>query len=273
VQSTRIATIIENIIIAEATHYLQLKVEATSETMGSATFEPGQFLQIWCADNWPMFEPDNQPTRPFAILGNSETPEFRLLVRDRGPRTHWLTRRKPGEQVRFYGPLGQGFNLLDINNKNRVLLVAEAIGVVQLAEVARRLLTQGHNVSVLATAPGQSRVIPLANILGEAKVSYQVQISDKPAEKLAEILMQPEYQNFDRVFLSLAPRTYPFLLKAGVLGRPGSLFENPQIYLQKTLNCGIGSCGQCQIETVSGSRLVCTDGPVFRLQEVNWRTK
>ncbi len=251
--------------IAEATYLLRLDIRE------AANFAPGQFLQIWCADDWPLFDPNKQPSRPFAILGREATKnELSLLIRDRGKHSHWLTSRQAGEEVRFYGPLGQGFSFEAAEQAHRVLLVAEAIGIVPLIELARCLLEAGKQVTLLATA-SPNRAIPLETLLDAKNLDYRLEITENSPERLAELLPRPEYQSFEAAYFSLAPRTYPAVLKAGIFNPESVSFANPEIYLQKTLPCGIGACGQCQIATKTGEKLVCSDGPVFPLNEISWQ--
>ena len=44
-------------------------------------------------------------------------------------------------------------------------------------------------------------------------------------------------------------------------------FEKTQVYttLELKMKCGIGKCGRCNV----GSKYVCKDGPVFRLDELD----
>ena len=45
------------------------------------------------------------------------------------------------------------------------------------------------------------------------------------------------------------------------------------VSLEKKMACGIGACLGCTIETASGARSVCKDGPVFAGTEVfGWQT-
>ena len=45
------------------------------------------------------------------------------------------------------------------------------------------------------------------------------------------------------------------------------------VSLEKKMACGIGACLGCTIETASGARSVCKDGPVFAGSEVfGWQT-
>ena len=43
-------------------------------------------------------------------------------------------------------------------------------------------------------------------------------------------------------------------------------FKDEQIYLslERLMQCGVGMCEHCRV----GKKLVCQDGPVFRLDEV-----
>ena len=45
------------------------------------------------------------------------------------------------------------------------------------------------------------------------------------------------------------------------------------VSLEKKMACGIGACLGCTIETASGAKSVCKDGPVFAGKEVfGWQT-
>jgi dihydroorotate dehydrogenase electron transfer subunit len=36
------------------------------------------------------------------------------------------------------------------------------------------------------------------------------------------------------------------------------------------MGCGVGVCYGCTVKTKSGSKQVCKDGPVFKLDEILW---
>ena len=46
-----------------------------------------------------------------------------------------------------------------------------------------------------------------------------------------------------------------------------------QISLEARMGCGFGACMGCTIETVSGPRRVCKDGPVFEKEALVWQTR
>jgi len=57
-----------------------------------------------------------------------------------------------------------------------------------------------------------------------------------------------------------------------ILGR--EFRGEPGIYvsLEARVGCGIGTCLGCQIQTSAGPRRICTDGPIFALEELPWLT-
>jgi dihydroorotate dehydrogenase electron transfer subunit len=48
--------------------------------------------------------------------------------------------------------------------------------------------------------------------------------------------------------------------------------DQPDVYvsLEARLGCGIGSCLGCSIPTISGTRRICRDGPLFACSEIPW---
>ena len=43
-----------------------------------------------------------------------------------------------------------------------------------------------------------------------------------------------------------------------------------QVSLDARMGCGFGACMGCTIQTASGPRRVCKDGPVFDKEELQW---
>lgn len=43
-----------------------------------------------------------------------------------------------------------------------------------------------------------------------------------------------------------------------------------EVSLEVRMACGVGACYGCSIETRSGRRKVCQDGPVFRIGDIMW---
>ena len=59
----------------------------------------------------------------------------------------------------------------------------------------------------------------------------------------------------------------PIMIKFTLAGLKEIGFNETQIYttLELKMKCGIGKCGRCNV----GSKYVCKDGPVFRMDELS----
>ena len=53
-------------------------------------------------------------------------------------------------------------------------------------------------------------------------------------------------------------------------GKFGSVCDDMQVSLEKRMGCGMGGCYGCVIDTTTGRRRLCIDGPVFQAREVDW---
>ena len=70
---------------------------------------------------------------------------------------------------------------------------------------------------------------------------------------------------------------YDFLAVCGpeplmriVAGMGASAGARTQVSLEKRMACGVGACLSCVVDTTSGKRRSCVDGPIFEAGEVVW---
>ena len=68
----------------------------------------------------------------------------------------------------------------------------------------------------------------------------------------------------DKIAILCGP---PIMIKFTLAGLKEIGFSEQQIYttLELKMKCGIGKCGRCNV----GSKYVCKDGPVFRMDELS----
>ncbi|MBO5493198.1 MAG: dihydroorotate dehydrogenase, partial [Pyramidobacter sp.] len=50
----------------------------------------------------------------------------------------------------------------------------------------------------------------------------------------------------------------------------GTSCDDIQVSLEKRMGCGYGGCYGCVVDTTTGRRRICIDGPVFQAREVKW---
>ncbi|MHB1007096.1 MAG: dihydroorotate dehydrogenase electron transfer subunit [Chloroflexota bacterium] len=240
---------------------------------------PGQFVHVRCGDS-----DDPLLRRPISIhrVGSanlSPVPfprreegqgvrsipapgEVSLLFRLVGRGTRWLAARKPGDRVDLMGPLGRGFAVAP--NSRRLLLVGGGLGVAPLVMLADEAVARGLSVTLAMGGRAADDIFP--GQLLPAEVEYMVTTEDGSLGHkgyVTEVLGEP-MRWADEVFA------------CGPLGMLAALKRLPrhpnaapiQASLEEHMGCAVGVCYGCVVETRHGLRRVCTDGPVFELDEV-----
>lgn len=188
--------------------------------------------------------------------------DLALLFAVVGRGTDWLARRKEGDMIDLLGPLGHGF---EIRAKN-LLLVAGGIGIAPLVALADRGLEVGAQVALLLGAPAAEQVYP--SHLLPPQVKLRVATEDGSIGKRGPVteLLSDFDGGADQIFAcGPVPMYEAMAAMAGKLGQ-----KSVQVSMEARMGCGFGGCYGCAIETRSGLRLVCQDGPIFELNDVIW---
>jgi dihydroorotate dehydrogenase electron transfer subunit len=155
----------------------------------------------------------------------------------------------PGTSLALRGPLGKGFRLP--TGIRRLALAA-------LGETAARLLP-------LATlALGFEAEVALYTDLSLPALPASIEFH--PAGALPECLDWTELLAIDIPLQGL-----PGLRVCLGLGPQGRLPCAAQVLVRTDMPCGgLAECGACAVSARRGWCLVCRDGPVFDLQELDW---
>jgi dihydroorotate dehydrogenase electron transfer subunit len=192
-----------------------------------------------------------------------ETYHFAILYDVRGRGTAWLSRRKPGDTVTVFGPLGHGFDVA--TSTNNLLLVAGGLGVAGVVALADEAVAAGKSVTLLQGARTAARLMPATHLPPEVEaVSATEDGSEGHHGRVTELL--PEHLPWaDQVF-ACGPNPM-FQAMAGVMREERSR-KPVQALLEERMGCGTGVCYGCAVFTRKGVRLVCKDGPRMELREV-----
>ena len=105
----------------------------------AAAAKAGQFVMVRCADETIL-------PRPFSIHSAAEG-EISLLIGVVGKGTEWLSRKKQGDTLDIFGPLGNGYRLEE--KANNILLVAGGLGIAPLRFLAETAAGAGKQVTIL----------------------------------------------------------------------------------------------------------------------------
>ncbi|MBI5947617.1 MAG: dihydroorotate dehydrogenase electron transfer subunit [Chloroflexi bacterium] len=224
----------------------------------SANVQPGQFVMVHCSHDGldPMF------ARAFSYY-RVDGDRFAILYNVVGKGTGWLAERGRGDQVRVYGPLGNGLRLPD--QAGNLLLIGGGVGIAPLVDTAERAIAAGHQVVAMMGARTAAHLLPAS--AWPKEVEYVVVTEDgsaRPKGFVTEHLGQ--YQEWASRVYACGPSAM-FESLANVLRQNGRR-QRPEILMEENMPCGWGMCYGCAIFTKHGVRLCCKDGPRFNLFDV-----
>ena len=251
---------------------------------------PGQFYNIRCSDS-----KDPLLRRPFSmhrIETENGSSSLEILYRVKGKGTDWLVNRKKGDVLDCIGPLGNGFALL--GGATDVLLMARGIGIAPLYAVGEAFRHNYFNTRLH---------IILSARLGE-RIFYDDELSkigklyictDDGSQGFhgtgPELLLYLMEENKLPESVSLyacGPDT--MLRDLSIIAKRFSM--QGQVALETHMACGFGACLTCVIplrpELIKKGHqwekpalqwsedgktvyaLICKDGPIFDIHEVDW---
>jgi dihydroorotate dehydrogenase electron transfer subunit len=224
----------------------------------SANTKPGQFVMAHCS----VDRVERMFARPFSYyrVGRGR---FALLYTVVGGGTEWLSLRQPGDTVRMYGPLGNGFRLP--RSSSNLLLVGGGVGIAPLVDLAERAVRQGHQVVAMMGARSAPHLLPASEWPRE--VEYVVVTEDGSAGPQGFVTQHlGPYQQWANRIYACGPNPM-FASLANELRGLGRR-QQPEILMEENMPCGWGVCYGCAIFTRHGVRLCCKDGPRFNLFDV-----
>jgi dihydroorotate dehydrogenase electron transfer subunit len=229
------------------------KVQENAKTVsfvldGSLDCAPGQFAMVWLP---------GVDEKPFSISGSHP---LMFTVSRVGPFSESLHALCPGDMIWVRGPFGNGFSL----NSGRALLVGGGYGAAPLAFLARSLLTgtvaKGVEIALGArTSTGLlfvERFRDMGVPVHEATEDGSRGAMGRVTEVVKQLLASARFVKVQ----ACGPEAMLEAL-AEVCRSAGVPAE---LSFEAYMRCGIGLCGACE----HSGRLVCVDGPVFSLTEV-----
>lgn len=220
--------------------------------------KPGQFVTIKCGEA--------MLPRPFSVHWvQGDNIAILFGVWEGGQGTTWLAKRKAKEKIDILGPLGNGFSIMP--EAKNLLLLAGGIGIAPLAFLAQKAVESNYRVMLLAGAHSSGQVYP-ENLLPPG-VKMVVTTENGSAGKKGRVTdLVPEYINgADQIFSCGPMPMYKDMCRQSstmLQGKP------TQVSLEVVMGCGRGICYGCTVKTKQGLKEVCTDGPVFELNDVLW---
>lgn len=223
--------------------------------------QPGQYCMVRCCD---ALATDPLLRRPFFVHTVERGRGLcSLLVYVRGRGTAWLGKQQQGAALDVLGPMGHGWTVRP--TARSLLLVSEEPYIPALALLAQYAIEQELAVTLVCQSVSAESVYPAALLPPE--VEYHILTDDGSVGRQGALTdVVGEYLGWaDAAYCGVSHETL-----ASLYGRYERLRMRhfAQGVLLQPLVCGNGVCLTCHVETQSGPRLICRDGPVFDLREI-----
>ena len=214
-----------------------------------------------------MFSITSSPT-------NTEYMEF--SIKKCGCVTEWLHQAEVGQQITIRGPYGKAFPVdTEFAGKN-LLFIAGGVALAPLRSVinyVRHYKDRYGKIDIVYGARSKEDLLQYKEIMEEwvhdEGVTVHLTIDREQPEWDGHVGFVPNYVkelgfDTDKTVILCGP---PIMIKFTLAGLTELGFEKKQVYttLELKMKSAIGKCGRCNV----GSKYVCKDGPVFRLDELD----
>ena len=214
---------------------------------------PGQFVQISVPADAGFLR------RPLGIAEVSRTEGWiRLIYRQVGRGTQGLASAETGTSVSVLGSLGRGF----YTGLEHPLLVGGGMGLTPLLFFA----AAHSNASVLMGGRTREEVFWEEIYRPHVRACFVTTDDGSYGTQGFVTTLLPELLK-DGAYDGVAVCGPPVMMErvAMIANEYGIPCE---VSLEKRMACGLGACLSCAVDTRSGRRKVCKDGPVFPAGEV-----
>lgn len=216
----------------------------------SAITAPGQFVNIQLAGHFLR--------RPISVCDYDEN-TLTIIYKVVGKGTEAMAAMVSGEKLDMLTGLGNGYDLSCAGDAP--LLIGGGVGVPPLYHLARKLLQQGRNVSVILGFNTKSEIF-YEKEFRELGCTVTVTTADGSygIKGFVTNALPAAYTHF----YACGPEP---MLKAVY----AATVTSGQLSFEKRMGCGFGACMGCSCQTITGSKRICKEGPVLRKEEILWR--
>ena len=221
-----------------------------------ADMKVGQFVHLKVPD------PSKLLRRPISISEiDYNKKEATIVYRVEREGTAILSKMVAGQTIDTMGPQGNGFDLTNLGQGQKALIIGGGIGVPPLVQVAKQLHEQGVEVEVVVGFATKEAVILEEELSKVAHVTVTTDDGTYGTKGYVSTVIDSMDQEFDAIYSCGAP---------GMLKYVNTKFhDHPRAYIsmESRMACGMGACYACVVhlenESQAANKRVCEDGPVF----------
>ncbi|MDR2836483.1 MAG: dihydroorotate dehydrogenase electron transfer subunit [Bacteroidales bacterium] len=219
---------------------------------------PGQFVEVLVENSSNTFL-----RRPISIFDvNYENNSLKLLIKIIGDGTKKLSELSINSKLNLIYPLGNSYSL---PNCKDVLLIGGGCGIAPLFYTAKFFKNYNVNFTLLLGFREKSQVILQKEFSELGKIFYTT--DDGGFGERGNVLQHSilKNNNFEKIY-SCGPE---IMMKNIAIWAKNKNIDC-EVSLENLMACGLGACLCCVQKTKSGNKCVCTEGPVFNVNDLLW---
>lgn len=197
--------------------------------------------------------------RPISVCDFSEN-FLKIIYKIVGKGTELMAKMQSGEQLEMLTGLGNGFS---VNNCQKPLLVGGGVGVPPMYRLAKDLVAQGKQVSVVLGFNTCEEIFyknefeALGANVYVATADGSVGTKGFVTDAIAANKIEADY------FYACGPLP---MLRALY----DALDIDGEMSFEERMGCGFGVCMGCSCKTKNGYKRICKEGPVLKKDEIVW---
>ena len=213
---------------------------------------PGQFVNIALAGKFLR--------RPISVSDYDEQ-TITLIYKIVGEGTKQMSGMQAGEKLDLLTGLGNGFDTSKAADK--CLLVGGGVGVPPLYNLAKKLLAEGRQVTVILGFNTASELF------------YEEEFKALGCEVVVTTVDGSKgVKGFVTTAIEELKIDFGYFYTCGPLPMLKALYDHTtqdgQLSFEERMGCGFGACMGCSCKTKYGNKRICVDGPVLLKEEVIW---
>ena len=199
--------------------------------------------------------------RPISISSWNEK-ELTIVFRVVGGGTAELAAMEEGTKLDVLMPLGNGFDISSLGDYVRnPVITGGGIGVPPMYGLAKEMVEKGISPDVILGFNTADEII-MADDFRELGIEPVITTVDGSAGIKGFVTDAMKDKAYDYAF-ACGP--------APMLKAVYDIVPDGQFSFEARMACGFGACMGCTMETVTGYKRVCKDGPIFYKEEIKWQ--
>lgn len=249
--------VIENSALNSTNFLIRLKA-----SFSLPAIYPGQFVNIEVKNTNEIFL-----RRPFSVFEVDYSKNIiSIIVKILGRGSKKLTELKVNDFVNIILPLGKSFTYPNKNDK--VLLVGGGSGVAPMLFLAKESGLPKEKVDILLGARTSSDQIDISEYAKYGRLHYTTE--DGSMGSKGFVTHHPIFQNKIKEYTKIYACGPDAMMKAiAGIAKQSKIFC--EVSLENLMACGFGVCLCCIEPTINGNLCVCTEGPVFNINDLKWQ--